>query len=106
MKKDIYKCDVEFLMFPPQAVLCRFDGVSEIPGALTPEDEATFKDLMKASGPFQLVVTRRLHTYKSGPILLPDVDGPPCPSCQFNAPELEIVLYTTREKVNLLNKLI
>ena len=87
-------------------MLCQLDGVTEVPGALIQENNVTFRDLMNASGPFQLVVTRRLHTYKSGSILLPDVDGPPCLSCQFNAPELEIALYTTREKVNLLNKLI
>ena len=60
---DIYRCDPEFLLVPAQAVLCQFHGVTEVPGSLTQEDTAMFKDLMKKSGPFQLMVTRRLHQH-------------------------------------------
>ena len=66
-----------------------------MPRALIQEDDASYRDLLNASGPFHLVVTRRLSRY-----------GPVPQSGDLNSPDLEISLYSTRERVGLLNKLI
>ena len=95
MVQNIYRCKPEFLLFPPQTALCKLDGVTEVPRALMQENIATVRDLMNASGPFHLVVTQRLYQY--GPVLRAQ---------ELNSLELEIALYSTRERVGLLNNLI
>ena len=95
MRKDIYRCESEFQLLPPQAVLCRLHSVGEMTGPLSKQELEMFVELMKKCSPFQLVVNKRLH--EPGIVFQPHTI--------FSEPEVEIFLYT-KKKVNLLTKII